>query len=365
MRFRCERDVLAEALSLVCRVVPARSSGPTILSGARLELAGGELCLSGSDLDSSIRVWADVMALEPGTCLVPARLLSDIVRSLAPGAVTVESTGEEVSISSGRARFGVRVLPVEEYPRLAAPDAEATLVSSEHLSEALRQVVRAASSDDSRPMLTGVLLSSQGDGLRLVATDSYRLALRDVATGGLLHGDEQVLVPARALAELQRLLGSSTEVSVRIGPQEASFSVGRTTLTTRLLDSAFPDYHQLLPASSPSHLVASRAELLDALRRVRLLARDVNTPVRLALETDQLALSVTTSDLGQAAEDMDAKYEGPEMAIAFNPAYLADGIDALMSEEVSMNITDALKPVTLRAVPEDSFVYLLMPIRVS
>jgi DNA polymerase-3 subunit beta len=199
-----------------------------------------------------------------------------------------------------------------------------------------------------------------------VATDSYRLAVRDLPGASVLSEGQRVLVPSRALSELQRLLGSATaDVVLRLGQHDATFSVGHVELTTRLIEGEFPNYRQLIPADYPNRLVVAKDALLDAVRRVKLLARDPTTPVRMALRADGIELTVITTDLGQATEDVDAKYEGAEMVVGFNPAYLIDGVEAVASDEIQLDTLDALKPATIRPTDSDDYLYLLMPVRVS
>jgi DNA polymerase-3 subunit beta len=336
-----------------------------VLSGLRVEVAGDTLHLAGTDLDLTIQVEATVSGIADGVAVVPARLASDIVRALEPGAVAVEADDDEVRITSGRSQFAVRMLPVAEFPRLPVPQGDSVTLPVEGFAEALRQVVRAASSEDSRPILTGVLVTAEAGGLRLVATDSYRLAMRDLAGTAVLREGQRVLVPSRALAELQRLLGSSTgEVSLRLGDHDATFELGEVRLTTRLIEGEFPNYRQLLPSSYPNRLIVGKEPLLDAVRRVKLLVRDTTTPVRIALRPEGIELTVVTQEVGQATEDVDAKYEGTEMTVAFNPTYLIDGVEAVVGDEVLLETVDALKPATVRATERSDYLYLLMPVRV-
>ncbi len=370
MKFRCERDVLVEALATAGRAVSSRGGALPVLSGVRIEVTGDRLHVAGSDLDLTIQVSTTVAGGEDGIGVVPARLTADIVRALEPGAVTLEADADEAQITSGRSKFAVRVLPADEFPRLpfSSPPAvdgdEGVVLSASELGDALRQVVRAASGDDARPVLTGVLLAAEDNGMRLVATDSYRLAVRDLPGTNVLREGQKVLVPSRALAELQRVLSGAEEVTVRLGTTEASFEVGDVRLTTRLIEGEFPNYRQLISGTQANQLTIGREPLLDAIRRVRLLARE-STPVRLALRADGVELSAVMQDVGQAQEDLDAKYEGAELVIAFNPEYLADGIEALAGDEVSFEIIDALKRVVLRSPESEDYLYLLMPVRVS
>ena len=367
MKFRCERDVLVEALGTTGRAVAAKGAGSAALAGVHLRLEGDLLRLAGVDRDLTIQTQITVAGGTDGAAVLPSRLAVDIVRSLEPGAVTVElSEDEVVRIASGRSNFTVRALPVEDFPRLSPPSGDPVTIESALLATALRQVVRAASTDNDRPVLTGVLMTATETGLRLVATDSYRLAVRDIPGSTVLAAGQKVLLPSRALAELQRLLSaSSSEVSLRLGEFEAHFDVGPTRLTTRLLEGEYPNYSGLIPKGYPNRLVVGREALLDAVRRVRLMTRDATTPVRLSLRPDGVELTVITPDLGQATEDVDAKYEGTEFTIAFNPAYLSEGAEAIDGDEVALETQDAGKPATLRATEGPDYLYLLMPVKVS
>jgi DNA polymerase-3 subunit beta len=231
------------------------------------------------------------------------------------------------------------------------------------VADALRQVVRAASTDDARAVLTGVLLASEDDGLRMVATDSYRLAVRDLPGTTVLAAGKNVLIPGRALNELQRVMGDADELSVRLGEREATFEAGGTRLSTRLIEGEFPNYRNLLPSSYPNLLTVGKAAMLEAIRRVKILAQD-STPVRLTLGGDTVHLTAITQDVGNAAEEIDASYDGAEMTVAFNPDYLAAGIDAIDSDDVTLATMDPMKPAVLRGVGRDDYLYLLMPVRV-
>jgi DNA polymerase III subunit beta len=335
-----------------------------VLAGVRIEVVGDALHLAGTDLDLTIQVQTAISGMGDGVAVVPARLVADIVRALEPGAVTVEADDDELRIASGRSQFAVRTLPVAEFPRLPSPSGDLVTLPAEGMEEALRQVVRAASSEDSRPILTGVLMTAEEGGLRLVATDSYRLAVRDLPGTSVLREGQRVLVPSRALAELQRLLGAG-EVTLRLGEHDATFTLGEVQLTTRLIEGEFPNYRQLIPQSYPNRLIVGRDAFLDAVRRVKLLVKDTTTPVRIALRPDGIELTVITQDLGQATEDVDAKYEGTEMTVAFNPAYLIEGVEAISGDEVQLETLDALKPATIRPTEGGEYLYLLMPVRVS
>lgn len=337
-----------------------------MLSGVRMEVAGDRLHVAGSDLDLTIQVEVAVSGSADGVCVVPARLAADIVRAMDPGAVTIEAGDDEVRIASGRSHFAVRMLPAAEFPRLPAPAADGGVtLDAKELEEALRQVVRAASGDDARPILTGVLMTAEESSLRLVATDSYRLAVRDLSGTTVLREGQKVLVPSKALTELQRLLAGAEQVTLHLGEHDAGFEVGNVRLTTRLIEGEFPNYRQLIPSTHPNRLIVGKDALLDAVRRVKLLVRDATTPVRIALRPDGIELTVITQEVGQATEDVDAKYEGTEITVAFNPAYLIDGVEAINGDEILLETIDALRPAVIRPTEGKDYLYLLMPVRVS
>ncbi|MEO5678424.1 MAG: DNA polymerase III subunit beta [Acidimicrobiales bacterium] len=379
MRFRCERDVLVEALSTAQRAVTNRNAALPVLAGVRLELAGDTLRVTGTDLDLFAQVQVQVVGEADGDAVVPARLAADIVRALEVGVVRVDGGEEELRISSGRAEFSVRTYVAADFPKVPAPAERSVTLPAAVLGEALRQVVRAASSDEGVPIITGVLLAGEEQGLRLVATDKYRLAVRDLPGVHVLAEGQHVLVPARALAELQRLLPTGPgpsgaadkeapgpEVTLRLGDHDATFEVGHARLTTRLIPGSFPDYRQLLISGYRNQLIVGKEPLLEALKRVKLLVRDTITSVRVHLQPETITLTVATADVGTATEDVDAKYEGEDLVVAFNPTYLIDGLEAIPGDEVLLQAQDKMKQVTLTrnepGTPE--YLYLLMPVRV-
>ena len=276
----------------------------------------------------------------------------------------IETEGDEAKISGGRSEFSVNLIPAEEFPQLSAPAADSVTLSAAEFSEGLRQVVSAASTDDSRPILTGVLLAAEGTGLRLVSTDSYRLAVRDLPGATVLDEGQTVLVPSRALNEVVRALGSADSLTLVLGEREASFVIDGIRLTTRLIDGDFPNYRGLIPQSQPNRLTIGRAPLIDAVRRVKLMAREA-TPVRLTMRDGSVELVAITQDIGQAHEELDATYTGTELTVAFNPEYLLTGLEVTPGDEISLETVDSLKPALLRSTENANFLYLLMPVRVS
>jgi DNA polymerase III subunit beta len=363
VKFRCEREALAEALSTAGRAATGRTGALPVLSGLRLELVGDRLSITGTDLDLTIQLTLAVGGEGDGGVVLPARLVADIVRSMGAGKIEVAVEGDEVSIVGGRSQFSVRPLSFDDYPKLSTPTTSSVTLPAAAVGEALRQVVRAASTDEARPILTGVLLTAENGGLRMVATDSYRLAVRDLAEHQVLGADQKVLVPGRALSELQRLVGAGEELTMRLGDRDATFEVGDTRLSTRLIEGEFPNYRQLIPTSHPNTLTVEREPLLEAIRRVKILAKDA-TPVRLQMGGDTLRLTAITQDVGNASEELDATYEGTDLTVAFNPEYFASGVEACSSDSITLSTLDALKPAVVRGVGNDDYLYLLMPVRV-
>ncbi len=365
MKFRCERDSLAEAVSNAARAVSHRGTTMPALSGVHLVLSGEQLLLTGTDLDLAVQTSLMVAGVQDGEAVVSAKLLSDVIKALPQGTVTFEVEGVDARVQVNRSQFSLRVLNAEEFPKVSIPGEFTVELQGNQLSTVLRQIVRAASHDESRPVLTGVLLSAEDDGLRLVATDSYRLAVGDVPGAKVLLAGQSVLIPSRALGELARLLVESQPVSLRLDERDATFRVGETVLNTRLIEGQFPDYRPLLPSGYPNRLMVDRDVFIESLRRVKLLVRDVTTPVRVSLSTESVDLTVISQDVGQASETIEGKYEGEPMTVAFNPAYLIDGLEAMPAGEVVLETLDALKPATLTPQGDTGFLYLIMPVRVS
>jgi DNA polymerase III subunit beta len=366
MKFRSERDTLVEALSAAARAVSTRAVGAT--TGLHLLVKGNELTATGTDLDLTVRAVIEVIGIDDGEAVVPARLVADAVRHLEAGAVTIDAGDEKVEISAARSRFSLRTFPPADFPSLPASGSRTTAVPAGELVEALRQVVRASSSDDARPLLTGVLFTNEDGVLRLVATDSYRLALCDLVGRTAIAGDRDLLVPSRALNELQRLctsLGDDAEVGVALSDTEVTFLAGDATISSRLIDGAYPDYRQLIPASYPNRLHLGKETVLAALRRARLLVRDNTTSVRLTMHASGVDLKVVSHDLGDVEETVDGDFTGEELTIAFNPTYLIDGVDAVPGDEVVIETSDSARPAMVHGAEHDSFRYLLMPVRVQ
>ncbi len=366
MKFVCERDALAEAVGAAHRAVASRTGALPVLSGVQVTLRPGKVEFTGSDLELTIRSRVQAEVEGEGTAVLVARLLVDTLAKLSGDRVTVEIVEDQAKIECGRFRSEIRTLAAADFPRMTDPDGDAVTVDGAPFAAGLRQVVPAASRDDARPILTGVLITSTPEGVRLVATDSYRLAVADLAGVTLLPEGRKVLVGAKGLGELQRLLGDGP-VEVHLGERHVTFRVGTTELTARLIEGEFPNYEQLVPSGYPNRLTVQREALNQAVERVSLVggANRDSAPIKLSMSADGLELSATAQDVGQSYEPVEGKFEGTDVSVAFNARFLLEGIEATSSREITIETVDPLKPAVLRGHDAPGFLYLLMPVRIA
>lgn len=380
MKFRCERDDILDAVQFASRAISNRATLP-VLSGLRIEAAeGGRVVVAATDLELTMETAFQAGVDEPGTVIVPGRLFGEMSRSLSAGQVSLFSGEGEVEIGSGRGRFRVKALAPDDYPALPIEskgntgDGISVGIDAHLLAGALSQVVRAASSDESRQVLTGVLWEIESGTLTLAATDSYRLAVRTVAIEGGPTETKKVVLPSRALGELARALqGTNGTVRATVKENLVAFSVpraqsegagsGESIIGTRFIEGEFPNYRQLIPQGYPNALTVDRESLLEVTKRVGLLAQN-NLPVKLNLGAE-LEISAHTPDVGEGQEVLDAEYEGDPFVIAFNPQFLHDGASAVQTEKLVLEAGDGLKPAILRGDGEPDLTYLLMPVRLS
>jgi DNA polymerase III subunit beta len=370
VKIQVERDPLAEAVAWTARALPARPTAP-VLAGMRLQ-AGTELTLSTFDYEVSAQATIPVTADEPGTVLVSGRLLAEIVRSLPAKPVDLTTDGTRTTVQCGSVKFTLMLLPAEEYPTLPdMPDTTGT-VGSDTFASAISQVAIAAGRDDTLPALTGIRMEINGDAITLIATDRYRLAVRELRWNPVVPGlNTAVLIPARVLGDTARALTSGAEVSVALATAEGNAGdgiigfegAGRRT-TTRLLSGEYPRVQQLLPTEYSAVAELPAAPLADAVKRVALVA-ERNTPIRLTFSQGEVLLEAGTGDEAQASEAIGASFDGDEMQIAFNPQYLLDGIGAVDSDVARISFTTATRPavITGKGEAQPDYRYVLMPIR--
>ncbi|MEX2486746.1 MAG: DNA polymerase III subunit beta [Nitriliruptoraceae bacterium] len=368
MKFRAEHDAFADAVAWATRTVGTRITLPA-LSGILLEATDGRLTCRATDLEVAAEISIPVQIDTPGTALLPARLLSQLVARFADAPVEVTTEDGRVEISCGRATFRVRSMQAEDFPALAAPaeDAPSGRLKSDAFGRLVAQVSRAAATDEGRPVLTGVLLEASDGRITAAATDSYRLAIRSVDWEEPVDG--QALVPSRSLQEAAKgaaEAGGTVEIVLEEG--QVSFLFGDRRLTTKLIEGAFPNYQGLLPDGFETAVVVERAALTEALQRVSIVAMgQANTPVTLTFADGSVDLQASNQETGDAAEALPAEIEGEGLTIAFNPGFLLAGLEATGTEQVRIELRDGLKPAVLRPHGEDvdDFTYLLMPVRVN
>lgn len=368
MKLTTKREELVSKLSTVSRAVSTRAATQA-LSGVLLEAGEGVVTLSATDLDLGLRTTVDAAVESGGSVLLPGRLLAEVARSLADDTVEIETREAErdVEIRSGSSSFHLRVLPAEDFPTLPTPDGgDPIRIPAPALAESIDLVARAASRDDMRPVLTGVFVTASGNEMTMVATDSYRLAVRRTELESPLGGEIEANIPARALRELARILSGEgvEEAAITLQTNQAIFEAGSITLTTRLIEGQFPNFRQLLPESYEHDVRLPRPDLLDVVRRISQLAQR-NAPLRFSFEPGELTISAETPDVGDARETMAAAFEGEPMEIGFNPEYLREGIESVAGDEVLLRLISPLRPGLMQPVDNEDFRYLVMPIRLN
>lgn len=329
----------------------------------------GQPLLLATDMEVGLQVPLAGEIIQPGSAVLPARLVLEVVRSLPSDTVTLElrSHEQDVELISGSAKFHLRTLRSEDFPTLPAPDADTRMtLPTQAFVETALQVSRSASKDETRPVLTGVLISAGGQELTMVATDSYRLSIKHATLDFALDGALEANVPARALQELARIAQSTDEpeLTVSLGQNQVVFEVGDIVLSSRLIDGQFPNYRQLLPESVEYELRLSSAEIADVVRRISLLAQK-NAPLRLSFSEGELTVSAQTPDVGEASEMLPVPFSGEPFEIGFNPEFLRDGLESVESEELVLKLISPLRPGLIESPAGGEFVYLIMPIRLN
>jgi DNA polymerase-3 subunit beta len=320
-------------------------------------------------MEIGLRVPLDAELQRPGEVVLPARLLLDVVRSLPADRLTLElrTAEQDVELISGAATFHLRTLRAEDFPRLPEPEPGTRVeLPADAFVHTVSRVARSASRDETRPVLTGILISAADQELRMVATDSYRLSVKVTALEQALQGSLEANVPARALQELARIAGQAPAdvLAVSVGHNQVVFELGDVLLSSRLIDGQFPNYRQLLPDSVEHEMRLASPELTDVVRRISLLAQK-NAPLRLAFEEGQLTVSAQTPDVGEASEALPVPFHGENFEIGFNPDFLRDGLESVESDELVLKLISALRPGLIESPEAGEFIYLIMPIRLN
>ncbi len=368
MKFSISRDTFLAQLGVAVRGVSTRSAIQT-LAGVLVRAGDGAVVLEATDMELGIHIRTPAEVERDGVVVLPGRLLLDVVRSLPRGDVTLEyrSTEQDVEVVSGPARFHLRTLPSEDFPTLPqAGDAELVRLPVGAFVETVNRVARSASRDETRPHLTGVLVSASGRELRMVATDSYRLSVKETQLEEPIEGTLEANVPARTLQELGRIAsaGAADLIDIAALPNQVIFSVGEVTLSSRLVEGRFPNYKQLLPESYEHELRLSAPELLEVVRRISLLAQK-NAPLRLAFSDGALEISAQTPDVGEARESLPVPFKGDPIEIGFNPEFFRDGLESAEGDELVLKLISPLRPGLIQSGADGGFTYLVMPIRLN
>jgi DNA polymerase III subunit beta len=364
LRITVAKDELAAKLAVVARGVSSRTT-VLVLGGIQLRAEGNQLHLAATDMEVSLRASVDAQVAGEGTVVVPGRLLLDIARSLTDGDVSLEHHPDEavVVVAAGAATYRLHTYSSEDFPRLPELDRDALhTVDRDALVETVARVGRSASRDESRPVLTGILVRFEPGKIVMAATDSYRLAVKETPVTGSLP-ELEAIIPARALQELARIAAGADEVQLGMQENHVVFGADGTWLTTRRIDGQFPNYRQLLPEQFEYELPLPRDEVLEVVRRVSLMAQR-NSPLRLRFAEGELTVSAITQDVGEARESVPAPFTGDAMEIGFNAEFLRDGLESVDSDTIKFKLISPLRPAVLEGDADD-YVYLIMPIRLA
>jgi DNA polymerase III subunit beta len=364
LKITCSRDELIRQLAIVSRAASTRTA-VQVLAGLLLRSEGGKLDLAATDMEISLRTSLEAEVATEGAVVVPGKLLVDLARLLSGEEVSIEHRQGEgvVEIVGGAAVYRIHTYNAEDFPRLPDPTGTAMIpIDAEALLETAAKVSRAASRDESRPVLTGILVRFEGESLVMAATDSYRLAVKETSMSE--PGPElDAIVPARALVELSRVAQGAAELQLGLQENQVLFGSDGVLLTTRRIEGQFPNYRQLLPETFESEVTLPRDELLEVVRRVSVMAQR-NAPLRLRFAEGELTVSAQTQDVGEGHETMPAPFSGEPIDIGFNPEFLRDGIESVEGDELRLKLISPLRPAVLQGAGED-FSYLIMPIRLA
>jgi DNA polymerase-3 subunit beta len=368
MRLTTSRDALFSQLQTVTRAASTRSAVQA-LSGVHVQARNGEIELRATDMEIGLRVPLEGEVVRDGAVVLPARLIVDVVRALPAESLSLElrPAEQDVEIVSGSATFHIRTLRLEDFPPLPEPVAGTALeIPAAAFVDTVTKVGRAASRDETRPVLTGILVSAAGEELRMAATDSYRLAAKDTRLDAALASEFEANVPARALQEITRIVAhvGAERLAVSLTTNQVVFEVDGVVLSSRLIDGQFPNVRQLLPDAYEHELQLAGTEITEVVRRISLLAQK-NAPLRLAFREGELTVSARTPDIGEASETIPVPFAGEPLEIGFNPDFLRDGLESGDGADVVLKLISPLRPGLIQAADGSGFLYLLMPIRLN
>jgi DNA polymerase III subunit beta len=358
----CAKDDLVAALGVVSRAVSTRGS-VQVLGGVRLQAGPGSVELAATDMEVSLRTSFPASVTGDGALVVPGKLLSDLARLLPDDEVSISYRPDEgtAEIRSGAYTSRVNVFAAEDFPRLPSVDVPLQRIAAPALLTTIDRVSRSASRDESRPVLTGILVHFEGDTLVMAATDSYRLSVKTTTLDA--PGPElEAIIPARALGELTRIAAGAAEVQLGVDDNHVVFGVGDAWLTTRRIDGQFPNVNQLRPEAFELELELPRVELLEIVRRAAVMAQR-NTPLRLRFAEGALTVSAQSQDVGETSESLPVAYAGDPLEIGFNAEFLREGLESIADDAVQLKLINPLRPGLITS--GEDFWYLIMPIRLA
>jgi DNA polymerase-3 subunit beta len=365
VKVTCAKEELTRALSVVGRAVSTRAS-VQVLGGVLLRGSDGRMELSATDMELSLRLSVEAQVEGEGAVVAPGRLLVDLARLLPESEVVLEHRPEQgvLEVTCGPASYRLNTYSAEDFPKLPEVEGAQTFaVDASAFLETVSRVARAASRDESRPVLTGVLVRFEGGKLIMAATDSYRMSVKETELAGGAAAELEAIVPARALTELSRIAQDSGELQIAVQENHAVFGAADIWLTTRRIDGQFPNYKQLLPETFEHEVMLPREEFLEVVRRASVMAQR-NSPLRLRFAEGEVTVSAQTQDVGEAKESLPVPFSGEPLEIGFNPDFLRDGLESVEGEEVALRLISPLRPGLIYSEPED-FSYLIMPIRLA
>ncbi len=367
MQFECTRNDLLDLVQIVQKAVSTRSTLP-ILTGILFNIEDNKLFLNSTDLEMSIKCECEVNAQSPGSVVIPARLIGDVLRNLPEAVIKFNSdvSNNQIQLECEKSKFNIKVLPPQDFPKLPELNTNKSfIIDAQVFISAVKQIIKAVSRDETRPILTGILFNIVKDKLKIVATDSYRLAIKEITIKNAGEDRIKIVVPARVLDEIIKIVPlGEKELTITVSENQTAFSFGKITLISRLIEGEFPKYQQLLPESYQAQLQLNKDTLIGVVKRVSLMALN-NSPIKINIADKKMKVSSQTPEVGEAVEELDIKEDIEAITIAFNAQYLLDGLLSVKENELVLEIIGPLNPALIRAPEEEDFLYLIMPVRVG
>jgi DNA polymerase III subunit beta len=365
VKVTCPKDELTRALAVVGRAVSTRAT-VQVLGGVLLRGGEGSLELAATDMELSLRLSVEAQVEGQGAVVAPGRLLVDLARLLPDSEVVIEHRPEQgvLEITCGPTAYKLNTYSAEDFPKLPEVEGAQTFtVDSAAFLDTVTKVARAASRDESRPVLTGVLVHFEGSNLVMAATDSYRMSVKTTELEEAAGAELEAIVPARALTELSRIAQDAAELRIGVQENHVVFGTGDVWLTTRRIDGQFPNHKQLIPETFEHEIALPREEFLEVVRRAAVMAQR-NSPLRLRFAEGEVTISAQTQDVGEAKESLPVPFSGEPLEIGFNPEFLRDGLESVETDEIALRLISPLRPGLLRS-DDENFSYLIMPIRLA